>query len=434
MRLDMKRTIIGLALGLGASLTAMANPYQVPAQDFLGADWMQSPIHRVAPMAQNNGAANIYIIETPDRAYTVHGTDQARTLIREIHAVHMLRQRSTTGAVVKSIKNRTANMVTTPLRTVKSIGGRLDRVESFEDAAFFIPQTIGEVGGTLINGAGEMAVTGARIAKGATGTRCDNFGNCAANAGKDMWSGVNSLTGKHNVSRRLHASLGTSPETQNKALKREIDRLSYAEAYSGTAFKFSVPNMGLNYVSDYQRGIGYYNNSEFVAGYEDAHRSRNHDKASLKVMGVPAQTIDALYANQAFTKTDRAALISAINGIGRSAYTADFAQDAAAASAPHIAKTKVEIYKYFAHLAQTGQIADFISGPSTMIRLRNGALILPLKADYLQWTPETAQMTRYLSRSARQQKNRAELHILGGASPEFKNNAGRMGVRVVEIR
>ena len=434
MPLDMKRTIIGLALSLGANITAMANPYQVPAQDFLGAGWMQSPIHRVAPMAQNNGSVNSYIIETPDRVYTVHGTEQARTLIREIHATHQLRQRSTTGAVVKSVKNRSANMVTTPLRTVKSIGGRLNRVESFEDAAFFIPQTIGEVSGTLINGAGEMAVTGARIAKGATGTRCDSFGNCAADAGKDMWSGVNSLVGKHNASRRLHASLGTNPETQNKALKREIDRLSYAEAYSGTAFKFSVPNMGLNYVSDYQRAVGYYNNTEFAAGYEDAHRSRNREIASLKAAGVPMQTIAALYANQAFTKTDRTGLVSAINGIGRSAYTADFAQDAAMAPSPHTAKTKVELYKYFAHLAQSGQIADFISGPSTMIRLRNGALILPLKADYLQWTPETAQMTRYLSRSTRQQQNRAELHILGGASPKFKNNAGRIGVRVVEIR
>ncbi len=434
MPLDMKRTIIGLALGLGASLTAMANPYQVPAQDFLGAEWMQSPIHRVAPMAQNNGSVNSYSIETPDQVYTVHGTEQARTLIREIHAAHQLRQRSTTGAVVKSIKNRSANMVTTPLRTVKSIGGRLNRVESFEDAAFFIPQTVGEVGGTLMNGVGEMAVTGARIAKGAAGTRCDSFGNCAADAGKDVWSGVNSLVGKHNASRRLHASLGTSPETQNKALKREINRLSYAEAYTGTAFKFGVPAAGLNYVSDYQRGIGWYNNTEFVAGYEDAHRSRNRDKASLETIGVPAQTVDALYANQAFSKTDRTALISAINGIGHSAYTAGFVQDATAASSPYMAKTKVELYKYFAHLAQTGQIADFINGPSTMIQLRNGALILPLKVDYLQWTPQSRQAAEFLAQTAKGGQKPAELHVLGSASPEFKTNVGRMGVKVVDVR
>jgi len=415
---------------------AMATPYEarlaVPAQNFLGADWMQSPYHRVAPMAHNNGFSNVYTIETSDGIYTIRGTNQTRILIKEIEATYMLRQKPTIGAVGKSLKNRTTNLVTTPLRTINAVGDRIDAVGSVEDAVLFTPRLVGDVGGGLVNGVGEMAVTGVRIVKGAAGTKCSGL-ECIQKAGEDIWSGINSLAGKHNASRRLHASLGTDRETRNKNLKREIDRLSYAEAYTGATFKFIIPNAELNYLSGYQRGIGYYNNGEFLAEYEDAHRGRNRDKDMLRNRGVSQETIDQLYANEAFTNKDRANLSQALSALGPTPYLSDFVNNAALAPSPYAAQNKLVIYQYYARLAQSGTLANFVAGPSILAQRKDGTLILPFAADYIQWSPDAAIAVQNSARTAQSHGQRAEIHVLGHASQTFKNNSQRLGVNVIEF-
>jgi len=258
-------------------------------------------------------------------------------------------------------------------------------------------------------------------------------GVCIQKAGEDIWSGINSLAGKHNASRRLHASLGTDRETRNKNLKREIDRLSYAEAYTGATFKFIIPNAELNYLSGYQRGIGYYNNGEFLAEYEDAHRGRNRDKDMLRNRGVSQETIDQLYANEAFTNKDRTNLSQALSALGPTPYLSDFVNNAALAPSPYAAQNKLVIYQYYARLAQSGTLANFVAGPSILAQRKDGTLILPFAADYIQWSPDAAIAVQNSARTAQSHGQRAEIHVLGHASQTFKNNSQRLGVNVIEF-
>ena len=60
------RTIsIGVITSLIFGMTASAAPQSiVSAQDFLGAQWMESQLHRVDPTARNNGLINSYTIQT----------------------------------------------------------------------------------------------------------------------------------------------------------------------------------------------------------------------------------------------------------------------------------------------------------------------------------------------------------------------------------
>lgn len=434
----MLKFITHLAIGTVFSLTVttpvMANPAsQVPAQDFLGAELMQSPLHRVAPMAQNNGYVNIYTIETADGAYVAHGTEQARIMIREIHATHQLRQQSTVGMMGKSFVNATANLVKTPVRIVEGVGDRIDSVQSFEDAVFLAPKTVGEVGGTLINGAGELAHTGVRIVSGVAGTRCSGIGECVSDAGRDVLSGVNSIAGKHSSARNIHARLGTDNETLNPMLQKEVNRLAYANAYTGVAFNLTVPNAGLNHLSSYHQGVRWVNNSEFVAQYQDAYRGPDREKASLTALGIDQDTIDRLYANESFTNSNRTALAAALSAMGPTPYSDPFARDAAAADSPHIVRNKIEVYQYFAQMAQNGHIRNFVSGPGTLAYRPDGTYVMPLKADYLQWTAQSQQAAEFLAQTARNGQNRAEMHVLGQASPEFKSQATRMGIKVINI-
>ncbi len=403
---------------------------QVTAQDFLGADWMQSTVHQVNPVAINDGLFNNYTIETSDGTYTVRGTDQARQLIREIHATYQLRERSVGETVGKSLFNRTTNWVTTPVRTVEMVGDRIDAVSSVGDAILFVPKAVYDTGDVVVSSVGEFAVTGKRLVTGAAGTKCSGVGQCISEAGEDIWSGVNSLLGKHKAARRLHEEFGTDRQSKNPLLQREIDRLSYTEAYTGSAFKFAVPNANIDVLSDYQTGIGYYNNAEFVAGYTDAHRPRNSQREMLSDAGVSDELIEDLYKHEIYTHNQRTALTDALSVIQTKGDLNPFIVQANRAQSPEEAHNIIEIYRYIAHQIQQGQIARFVPGQIFTAQRPDGSLFAPLRADYLQWTNGLGAIAQPLASSGR---SRAQIHLLGHAAPDVESRLSAMGIDLVQV-
>jgi hypothetical protein len=114
-------------------------------------------------------------------------------------------------------KDRTSNLVTTPYRLSKDLVDHAGDISGAEDALLFVPQQVGGIVGDLLSGVGELTVTGVRISKGVAGTACSGLG-CVEKARDDIWSGVNSLAGKHNAARRLHREFGTDPGTDNERI------------------------------------------------------------------------------------------------------------------------------------------------------------------------------------------------------------------------
>jgi len=407
---------------------AQAPQRTVDAAQFLGVDYMQSQYHRVAPQAVSDGYMLRYTIETPYQRMVVIGTEQTKTRIQEIHATEALRQRSTGGAILGSAKDRTTNLVKTPYRIGKTLVNRADDISNVGDAVLFVPEQVGQAASSLINGVGELGVTAVRITKGAAGTKCSGF-NCVEKAGSDIWSGVNSLAGKHNASRRLHAEFGTDPQTENKAYRKQIDRLAYANSYTGTTIKLGAGQAGIDYLSPTFTGIGYVNNAEFVGGYEDAHRQKNFEKESYKSWGANPSAIENLYRNKAFTKQGHRRLFNALNTIPNKAFTVRLIHDAADSPERWHTERYIAVYEYIAALTARGDVAAYVSNaPAPLITAQNGTLILPVYADYLELTPELTQNLQELSNRGRQNA----LHVLGYAGPTAKQSAKRLGIQVVE--
>ena len=423
--------LISTALGL-CHLAQAATSSSVNAQDFLGADWMQSDWHSVNPIALNDGIFNSYEITTPDGTYTVRGTSQARQNIREIYAIYQLRERSIADTFANSLTTRTINWVKTPLRTASMVGKRVGAIDSVGDAALFVPKAVYDTGDVVVSSVGEFAVTGKRIATGAAGTKCGSFGDCVSEAGTDIWSGLNSLLGKHNSARRLHAEFGTDRQTQNKLLKREIDRLSYTEAYTGSAFKFVVPRANIDYLSDYQTGIGYYNNAEFAAGYTDAHRPRNAQKKMLAGAGVSEEQIAALYKSQLYTHNQRTALADALSVIQSKGALSGFVRRANSVTSPEEAQNIIDVYGYLANQIEQGQLQSFAEEPLIIAQNSDGSIFTPLRADYLQWNDGLANQAKRLSAQARRANSSAQIHLLGRAAPEVNARLGSMGIKLVQ--
>ena len=423
--------LIGAALGL-AQLSQAQISTQLSAQDYLGAEWMQSQWHTVSPNALNDGVFNRYEITTPDGTYTVRGTSQARQNIREIYAIYQLRERSVVDTFADSVTTRTVNWVKTPLRTIGFIGNRIGTIDSVGDAALFVPKAVYDTGDVVVSSVGEFAVTGKRVAAGAAGTKCEGFGRCVGEAGEDIWSGINSLLGKHKVSRRLHEEFGTDRQTNNPLLKREIDRLSYTEAYTGSAFKFAVPNANIDVISDYQTGIGYFNNAEFVAGYTDAHRPRNAQKKMLAEAGVSQEAIDTLYRHELYTHNQRTVLAEALETVQTKGELSGFVEGANNVQNPESADSTIALYRYLASKIQQGQIERFAAEPVIIAQNADGSLFTPVRADYLQWSNGLEAQARALSAKSRAINTRAQLHLLGRAAPDVSRRLNAMGITLVQ--
>ena len=427
-----------LAMLLGGAPQALAqyySPAPVTAQqnrvllseNFLGREFMQGPLHSVESTTHNDGQANHYRVNSRHGTHMITGTDQTKAFIREIYTADALRKKSTVGTIGSAAGNRVLNLVKAPVKLVGAVGDRLNTIGSVEDAILIAPRTALDVGEKLVTGAGEMVYTGGRLIKGVggSGLRCDGLGNCLNEAGKDILSGLNSVAGKHGAARRLHAQYGTDSETRNPILKKEIDRLSYAQAYTNAGLRLFAPDTGITDLDDYRDAVGYYNSGQTVSKYRDARKPREEQKDRLAARGVPQSLIQAFYKNDNYTKRERLDLISNIETLGPHINLAPLVGDAAKASSPYAAKGYTAQYAYLAGLSQAYGLMDFTGTTSPIAITSNGQHILTRKADYLEWTPATAQDVAQLSRL-----RNPEFHVIGHASEEVKHRAQSQGVRV----
>jgi len=401
----------------------------VQAEAFLGSEWMQGPYHSVSPNALSDGQMLLYTVMSREGETRIKGTLATQEFIREVCATEILRQRSTAGAILGSTKDRAVNLVETPTRLVKSVAGKVGDISSLEEAVLFVPkETVGVAGG-LLGGVGELLVTGKRITRGATSTKCNGF-NCVEKAGEDIWSGFNSLMGKHNAARELHQEFGTDPQTRNKAYRKQIDRIAYADSYTGTTIKLGVSNAGIEYLSPAMTGVGYYNNGEFVTGYEDAHRRRNFEKNQLVSWGVPREQAEAFYKNDVFTKAQRTRFFTALEAIDNDSMRRRLFNEAFVRKNFNSAKEDLFRADYIAAFDDQKAVRLYLPNePEVALIANNGTRVIPVYADFLDVASNLSQ--RVLGMRGH---GRTELHVIGTASNRLKAEARAKGIEVVEVR
>jgi hypothetical protein len=399
------------------------------AINFLGEDFMKSSNHQVNPKATKIGYMLEYEIINNNKSKKILGTKQAKIHIQEIQATEVLRNRSTGLAILDSAKNRTTNLIETPVRVVKNISKLGSKVKNFEDLVMFIPKHSSNTIFQLAKGFGEFGVTIIRISKGAASTKCSGY-TCVKKAGTDIWSGFNSLAGKHNASRRLHSEFNTDPETNNKVYRKQIDRLAYANAYTGTTIKLGAGQAGIDYLSDAFMGVGYYNNAEFIVSYEDAHRQRNNEKEILKGWGADTNLVNFFYKNKTYTKKYRRRLFKSLDTITDKKFALKLFSAAAKENNRTIAMSKLRTIEHIAYLTSNRDIVKY-EGSSELpfIVEKNGSSTLVIYADHIHWTKKfSSQITAFAN--IQQLTN---VDILGYSSLGFKKEAKIRDIIVNEL-
>ncbi len=409
----------------------------VDARQFIGTDLMQSPLYRVDPKAWNDGYVNTYRIETPDHVHIVQGTDQAIMRLREIVATDRLRRKSATITVGKAAVDRTLNLATTPVRAVKMTANRFSTAKGAQEKLMVVPSGAANIVGNLALGLKELGMTGWRITTNAAGKKCKGVGECTAQAGGGVMSGVSALSGKDAAARKIHAELGTDPYSDNEELQRQVNRLATADAVGSTSMKLGMAFVSAPLITPLSTGVGYYNNGEFIVNHEDPRKARAVEQSLMRQWGVSKEDIEKLYDSDAFTHTTRSKLFNAVSTFGENTYKARMIREAAHSSSRFLADSRVKVYQYLAQMVMNGQVKAFVADlPSAIALGTDGTLILPFAADYLRWTPELAPTITNLAAltGPGTPYPRASVHILGQASPLFTARATGFGVRVVEIR
>ena len=431
-----KTALISLTLLLGLGNSAFAtstipepttSPTPLSAEEFIGPQWMESALHRVSPNTHNNGRINRYTIETHHGTFAIDGTYQARMFIHEITAAEDLTTRSTAGALGQAVQERVVNFVKTPIDVIGSIGDRIDTVSSVEDAILLAPRTTMDVGEQLINGVGEAAYTGKRLLKKVgDGSSCQGAADCIAEVNEQAIKGLNSLTGKNRAARKIHAEFGTDSETQNPILQREVDRLSFTQSYAKTGIKLFLPDKGISGLDEYLSAVRFYNNGETIAFYEDRLRYREDQKERLEDRGLSRELIRTFYKNPSFTNRERINLVDSLERFGDTANIEPILQRASIVTTRYDAAAFEHRYRYLAAVFATNNFQAF--NDASIMTTLDGRQIQTIMADYLDWTDQNSDRIAPLVNA-----EKAEIHILGQASPGFKRNANQQGIMVVEI-
>lgn len=336
-----------LAQGAGYENPPTFSPAQV-----LPPDLVRSPYHSIVGRVPVVGYLDRYQMQTKYGTFTVLGTDLLRKRVREVAATAKMEEIDEAETLVTSA-GRTAlkplgtakDLVTAPGKTIgdtfRGVGGWFNRVDASMSA-------------TDPNREGTVA----------------------------------SLMGGSKARRKLAFDLGVDPYTTFEPLKSELTRVASASAIGETGV-----NVGLGFVTG-GAGIaisagGTASTVREVLRDKTAAELEKLGREKLTAMGIPAGTIDAFYATQWLTPTDKAVIIASMMQLGNAARREVFVARTAQA------KTYSEGFAYrrkaeltAAYHKRVSPVRSFVNVSGTPLMQTGGGLVAIVPMDYLYWSPQ----------------------------------------------
>jgi len=170
----------------------------LPAKDFVAEASMSGPLHKVRPLAYNDGLRNTYFIDVSEGVLEITGTPELMERIREVYALDYLRGLSKTEEFTKALAasgkakvESAVDMVRDPIGTIKNVPKGASRLFG-------------------------------RIGEGLKGGKSEGEGGSLAG-----------LSGVTKAKAKIAAELKISPYTTNEPLQQELTRVARASAGGG---------------------------------------------------------------------------------------------------------------------------------------------------------------------------------------------------------
>jgi hypothetical protein len=364
------------------------------ASALLPPEFVAGPHHSVGELVNVVGTSNRYRVTSEFGSYDVRGDDLLRIRVREIEALAALHEMSKTaefaraaGEAMKTPFVATWNLITDPV-----------------DSILGVPRK-----------AWEGIKSTAQLARGERGNL--------------EGSGFAEFIGFEGKKRSIAAELGVDPYSSNARLQKQLNRFAWA-AYAG-----GLPFMFVPFTNDDGEGETGDRVTRILLHYspEDLRRL---NRIELSVMGVPEPLRDEFITHPWYSPRHHTVLVDSLATLGLTADRTAFIEAAVSARSEddaysyqrtaELLRTYDERVSLFRQLvAVDGRVAGYTE---------DGALVLPLAADYTLWTPDIEVLADSLKGAGPPglEVERRIVVVSGSLSPLAREHFGALGIEVTE--
>lgn len=339
----------------------------VPAKDFVPQAAMEGALHRVRPMAFNDGLNNTYFMDAPEGVVEITGTAALLVRIREIYAIDYLRGLSKTEEFAKALAKNVGDKV----------GSAVDIVRDPFGTVRSIPKGASRFFG--------------RVGEGMKGGKSND----------ETGTTLQGLTGTTAAKARLAAELGVDPYSTNEALQRELTGVAQAVARGGLVVNAatSVATGGAG-IALTAVGVNQTLQDTLTNATPDDLRIINRKK--LFALGLDRTRADEFLMHPWYSPWHDTIITEAMATIGVD--PSEFLEQACRA-------LTTEDAFYFQRLAQILARYHSTKTPLQVIRMqeglicgidRKGTMVVPLSCDYAIWAERAARRAEEFSAMARE--------------------------------
>lgn len=445
---------IGAVIGIAfASIAASATEAGCPAGSVASVDLappvlLSSPLHRVQPCTRIEGHMARFVLETRWGEIEAVGIAALETRIEELAVLEALDGVSVVGegaraagTAIATTAGTVARVVTSPVETLRRLPqGTVDYVgrqlgELGEDA-----RRLGDDAYDTVTGRGPIEASGVRPGAEAGAAR-DDAAPWWQRGGRQVGRYARRWLGYEAARRRVADRHGVDPYTSNPPLAERLDELAWGATTGERAVGYGLGQAG----AAAGAVIGGSRRINRVVWEESPADVARWNRERLDGFGCEPAETRRFVRNGAFSPTIQTALVDALLALDPEAgcaallaaaetvqddVDARFLAGTLAMAADEVERRKADPFAVQDAAAETGRPRIETFGYTPVFRLGDGALLLALPVDRLEWTPATRGFFDLEGFRVRDKV----LLLRGQASPRALSELTRRGWEIAEVR
>ena len=306
------------------------------------------------------------------------------------------------------------------LRAIAELG-KMDREKMFGRAAGKAAKAPVEAAAKLVT---DPAKTLAALPKGAmnflkrTGRQIKENSRQIAEGSANS-TAASDLIGLGSIKRQLAVSLGVDPYLPDETFQNILNETASAAYFGGIGVKALTILVAPAAISGTVTGLNISGNLTKKIVSSSAADLRASDREDLSSLGVPPDTIAALFANRWFTPASTTVLVDALKQLGTKKGIPRFVAACAgvedSADATYYREVAVLLARRVAAQGPLARLEIFHALPVAVSQ--QNELVVPLPADLLWWTPTADEISQALLQSEGAPPAGAELWTDGQLTP-----------------
>jgi len=364
-------------------------PVPVAAADYVSAETIDSAGLVLDPLAEPDGASLRFSGTGPRGRFSLSGRENLAAYAAMLRAIAEL--------------------------------GKMDREKMFGRAAGQAAKAPVEAAAKLVT---DPAKTLAALPKGAmsflkrTGRQIKENSRQIAEGSANS-TAASDLIGLGSIKRQLAVSLGVDPYLPDETFQNILNETASAAYFGGIGVKALTMLVAPAAVSGTVTGLNISGNLTKKIVSSSAADLRASDREDLSSLGVPPDTITALFANRWFTPASTTLLVDALKQLGTKKGIPRFVAACAgvedSADATYYREVAALLARRVAAQGPLARLEIFHALPVAVSE--QNELVVPLPADLLWWTPTADEISQALLQSEGAPPTGAELWTDGQLTP-----------------